>query len=288
MGAATPQRELLEELRQRIHRIERRPARREGFLPTGRPEVDALLPGGGFPRGALVDLAGGPASGKTGLALAALREAQAEGGLAAFVDGRGELYPPAAVVLGVDLARLLIVRPGPAGRGPGARGGRRAVGRCALGARAAQAEGSPAARAGGWPAARPEGWPGARAEGWPGARADVLPGLWAAEALLASGAFAAVAIDVPLHGIAPARVEAALRRLRAAAEKGGAAGLWLGAAGAPRVAGALRVDLDALARGGHGPARPARVAARGGGAEGGGGPTGEGGGVDGSGGWHAA
>jgi protein ImuA len=197
MGTATPQRKILEELRQRIRRLERRPARREGFLPTGRPELDALLPGGGFPRGALADLAGGPASGKTGLALAALREAQAGGGLAAFVDGRGELYPPAAGILGVDLARLLIVRPG---------------------------------------------------EG----------GLWAAEALLASGAFAAVAIDVPLHGMAPARAEAALRRLRAAAEKGGAAGLWLGAAGAPRVAGALRLDLDALARRGGGAPRPPR------------------------------
>jgi protein ImuA len=187
MGAAPSQREILEELRRRVRRIERRPARREGFLATGLPEVDALLPGGGFPRGALADLAGGPASGKTRVALAALREAQGEGGLAAFVDGRGELYPPAAVGLGVDLARLLIVRPG---------------------------------------------------EG----------GLWAAEALLGSGAFAAVAVDVPLRGLAPARAEAALRRLRAAAERGGAAALWLGASGAPRVAGALRLDLDALAR----------------------------------------
>ena len=198
MGAAPSQREILEELRRRVRRIERRPARREGFLATGLPEVDALLPGGGFPRGALADLAGGPASGKTRVALAALREAQGEGGLAAFVDGRGELYPPAAVGLGVDLARLLIVRPG---------------------------------------------------EG----------GLWAAEALLGSGAFAAGAVDVPLRGLAPARAEAALRRLRAAAERGGAAALWLGVAGAPRVAGALRLDLDALARRPRGAVR--RVAA---------------------------
>ena len=198
MGAAPSQREILEELRRRVRRIERRPARREGLLATGLPEVDALLPGGGFPRGALADLAGGPASGKTRVALAALREAQGEGGLAAFVDGRGELYPPAAVGLGVDLARLLIVRPG---------------------------------------------------EG----------GLWAAEALLGSGAFAAVAVDVPLRGLAPARAEAALRRLRAAAERGGAAALWLGASGAPRVAGALRLDLDTLARRPRGAVR--RVAA---------------------------
>jgi len=55
MGAAPSQREILEELRRRVRRIERRPARREGFLATGLPEVDALLPGGGFPRGALAD-----------------------------------------------------------------------------------------------------------------------------------------------------------------------------------------------------------------------------------------
>jgi len=201
MVAASRQEELLERLRQQIRRLERRPARREGFLPTGRPEVDALLPGGGFPRGALTGLAGGPASGKTRLALTALREAQAEGGLAAFVDGCGELYPPAAVDLGVDLARLLIVRPGAP-------------------ARRTEAERAP----------------------------EPLPGLWAAEALLASGAFAAVAIDVSLGRLPAVRAEAALRRLRAAAEKGGAAGLWLGSADAPRVPAFLRLDLDALAR----------------------------------------
>src|SRR5512137_2484370 len=111
MGTATRQQEVLEELRHQIRRLERRPARREGVLACGRPEVEALLAGGGFARGALSALCGGPASGKTGVALSALREAQGEGGLAAFVDGRGELYPPAALALGVNLARLLIVRP---------------------------------------------------------------------------------------------------------------------------------------------------------------------------------
>jgi protein ImuA len=201
MGTATRQQEVLEELRRQIHRIERRPARREGFLASGRPEVDALLPDGGFPRGALSALSGGPASGKTGVALSALREAQASGALAAYVDGRGELYPPAALALGVDLARLLIVRPE---RGP-LRGDR---------------------------------------DRDRGARDAALPGLWAAEVLLASGAFAAVAIDVPLHDLPASRAEAMLRRLRAAAEKGGAAALLLAAPGGPAIPAALRLDLD--------------------------------------------
>ena len=203
MGTATRQQEVLEELRRQIHRIERRPARREGFLASGRPEVDALLPEGGFPRGALSALFGGPASGKTGVALSALREAQASGALAAFVDGRGELYPPAALALGVDLARLLIVRPA---RGP------------SRGARDRDRD--------------------------RGDRDAALPGLWAAEVLLASGAFAAVAIDVPLHDLPASRAEAMLRRLRAAAEKGGAAALLLAAPGGPAIPAALRLDLD--------------------------------------------
>jgi protein ImuA len=172
-------------LREEIRRLERRPGRREGVLPCGRSEIDALLPGGGFRRGALTELAGGPASGKTAVALA-LFTALGEEDLAAFIDGTGELYPPGAAALGVDLARLLVVRPG------GARGGD------------------------------------------PG-----LTALWAAEALLASGAFAVVAIDAPVVR-AVRGADAAARRLQAAAEQGGAIGLWL----AQRDGGGLRVPAE--------------------------------------------
>lgn len=189
---------ILEDLRERIRRIERRPPRREGFLPSDRPEVDALLPGGGFPRGAISHLAGGPASGKTGLALEVLAAALREGGLAAFVDGRGDLYPPAAEPLGIDLGRMLVVR----------------------------------------------------------TTGDAATGLWAAEAILASGAFAAAAIDVPVSGLPAARAEAMLRRVQAAAERGGAVGLWLGPAGGGRIPAAVRLDLA-------GPGGPRRIRARG-------------------------
>jgi protein ImuA len=181
--------------------------------------VDARLPGGGFPRGGLAELAGGPASGKTGVALSALREAQAGGALVAYVDGRGELYPPAAAELGVDLERLLVVRPGAPRR---------------------DAEGAAAGVAG---RGHPE---------------EALPGLWAAEALLASGAFAAVAIDVPLRGVPPTRAEAMLRRLRAAAEKGGAAALWLAPPGGPRLPAALRLEIGGPEEGAAA-GRPGRV-----------------------------
>src|SRR3990172_7714851 len=143
-------RETIDGLREEIRRIERRPPQRACFTSSGRPEVDALLPGGGFPRGALTELAGGHASGKTALALSALAAAMGQDGLAAFVDGRGELYPPAAAAFGIDLDRLLVVRPLALGHGDG--------------------EGEVASRA-----------------------------LWAAEALLSSGAFEAVAMDLPIR-----------------------------------------------------------------------------------------
>ncbi len=194
-------REIIEGLREEIRRIERKPPLRARFVSSGRPEVDALLPGGGFPRGAVTELAGGHASGKTALALSVLAAAMGEEGLAAFVDGRGELYPPAAAAVGVDLDRLLVVRP----LAPGPQGGKGESARHAL---------------------------------------------WAAEALLSSGAFEAVAMDVPIEGardrvIGSNCLAGALRRLRAAADKGGAVGIWLGVPGSVRVPSAVRLEFSA-------------------------------------------
>jgi protein ImuA len=191
MSTAADQHDLLSRLRDEIRRIERRPARRAGALPCGVEAVDALLPGG-FPCGALSELRGGPASGKTAVALSLV--AGLDGGaLAAWIDGRRELYPPAAVAMGVDLGRLLIVRPP-----GGAEGGRLA--------------------------------------------------LWAAEALLGSGAFAAVVLDAALDR-AWRGVEPALRRLVTAAEQGGAAGLWLSPpAPSLRPPAVVRLDLHVEGR----------------------------------------
>lgn len=101
---------VLTELREAIQRIERRPSRRSGVVPCGLAGVDAALPDGGFPRGSLCELAGGHASGKTATVLSLLA-AMGKDELFAWVDARGELYPPAAAARGVDLERLLIVRP---------------------------------------------------------------------------------------------------------------------------------------------------------------------------------
>ncbi len=81
-------------------------------LPTGLGPLDTFL-GGGLPRGKIVELAGAWSSGKTTVALHAAARATAGGGLVAWIDPRRELYPPAAAALGVDLGRLLWIRPPP-------------------------------------------------------------------------------------------------------------------------------------------------------------------------------
>jgi protein ImuA len=207
---------VISRLREEIRRLEHRPGRRGGAVACGVAAVDALLPGGGFPRGALSELAGGPASGKSAVALGLLASVGA-GELVAWVDGHGELYPPAAAARGVDLERLLVVRPPAPAVGP-------ADGRGALAA---------APRDPGVP-------PHGREQPWRTA-------LWACEALLASGAFAAVAMDVPLPEAFPG-ADAAARRLQAAAERGGAVGLWLSPARSRwRVAAAVRLEIATAA-----------------------------------------
>jgi protein ImuA len=192
---------LLSALRETIQRIERRPARRGGVVPSGLPQLDAALPAGGFPRGALSELSGGQASGKTVAALGLLAALPPDA-LFAWIDARGELYPPGAAARGVELQRLLIVRP-------------------ASHARAAA--------------------PDAGARPAPPRAHLVSDALWAAEALLGSGAFAAVVIDVPLC-TALRGWDGVARRLQAAAEKGGSVGLWLAEPGAAvRVPAAVRL-----------------------------------------------
>jgi hypothetical protein len=79
-------------------------------LITAVPALDRLLDGG-LPRGHLVELVGGRTSGRFSTLLAALAAATSIGESAALVDLGDALDPTAAVALGVDVARLLWVRP---------------------------------------------------------------------------------------------------------------------------------------------------------------------------------
>lgn len=86
-------------------------------------ELDGVLPDGGLPRGAVVEIAASRALGRsTSVALAACAAAQADarlrsgdpntvGAWCAFVDPWSTLHAPAVVASGVDPMRLLVVRP---------------------------------------------------------------------------------------------------------------------------------------------------------------------------------
>ncbi len=75
---------------------------------TGLGELDALL-AGGLPRGGICEFSGEASSGKTALSLSIAARCTTKGELVAYLNARGELYPPTAAALGVDLARLLVV-----------------------------------------------------------------------------------------------------------------------------------------------------------------------------------
>lgn len=82
-----------------------------GIIPTGALPLDAALGIGGVPRGRIVEVYGPEASGKTTLALQILAEAQALGGIVAFIDAEHALDPVYAARLGVDIDEVLISQP---------------------------------------------------------------------------------------------------------------------------------------------------------------------------------
>ncbi|HUV96049.1 MAG TPA: hypothetical protein VMU57_19970 [Edaphobacter sp.] len=79
--------------------------------PTGVATVDALLEGG-FPIGAITELAGPESSGRTSLTLSFLARITREGKVAAWVDASDSFDPESAAAAGVDLDRVLWVRCG--------------------------------------------------------------------------------------------------------------------------------------------------------------------------------
>ena len=131
---------LVEVLAEQVRQIEgaRRPAWGDA-ISSGFAGLDRLLPGGGLKRGSLVEWLCIPGAGGTGgaagagetgrvsgaggtggsfggggagtLALCAAREAAAAGGAVVVIDRSRRFYPPAAVRLGLELGRLVVVRP---------------------------------------------------------------------------------------------------------------------------------------------------------------------------------
>src|SRR5687768_15881651 len=80
-------------------------------IPTGSIALDVALGIGGLPRGRIVEIYGPESSGKTTVALHAVAQAQAAGGIAAFIDAEHALDPDYAKKLGVDTDALLVSQP---------------------------------------------------------------------------------------------------------------------------------------------------------------------------------
>jgi recombination protein RecA len=80
-------------------------------IPTGSVALDVALGIGGLPRGRVVEIYGPESSGKTTVALHAIANAQAEGGICAFIDAEHDLDPEYASKLGVDTDQLLVSQP---------------------------------------------------------------------------------------------------------------------------------------------------------------------------------
>lgn len=107
--------ELPDELRHSLHRAsdlirKRRAELRGEALPTSLTGLDHLL-GGGLPRGEMVELVGRGSCGRFAALLATLRAVTGAGEAAAFVDQGAQLDPQAAAEIGIDLERLLWLRP---------------------------------------------------------------------------------------------------------------------------------------------------------------------------------
>ncbi|MBH9971395.1 recombinase RecA [Bifidobacterium sp. W8109] len=92
-------------------RLGDKPAQDVEVIPTGSLALDMALGIGGLPRGRIVEIYGPESSGKTTLALHAVANAQAGGGVAAFIDAEHALDPEYAKKLGVDTDSLIVSQP---------------------------------------------------------------------------------------------------------------------------------------------------------------------------------
>jgi hypothetical protein len=129
---------LMQQLRRQLGRWEATaPAEDAEIFSSGAAAIDRLLPGGGLRHGMLVEWLGGEwsrgveeqwsrkakqnknysttpllhYSSVCTLSLLAAREACREGGALVVIDQQQTFYPPAAAAWGIDLDRLIVVRP---------------------------------------------------------------------------------------------------------------------------------------------------------------------------------
>ncbi len=80
-------------------------------IPTGALALDLALGIGGVPRGRIVEIFGPESSGKTTLVNHIIAQAQALGGVCAFIDTEHSIDPVYSRAIGVDTDELLVSQP---------------------------------------------------------------------------------------------------------------------------------------------------------------------------------
>lgn len=104
--------QIVRQLSEQLRRWEEKPVSRPAaVVSTGVEALDGLLAERGYRRGTLVEWIGDRGAGAATLALQTIRPACAEGGATVVVDRDRLFYPPAAIAFGIDLRRLIVVRP---------------------------------------------------------------------------------------------------------------------------------------------------------------------------------
>lgn len=102
-------------LTQSIRQIERahwKPARDTTAMPSGVTALDGLLKAGGIPRCGLIEwLSPSPGSGTMTMALTLARLMPMRTGVWVYIDRHGDLHPTALRQLGINLDRVVVVRP---------------------------------------------------------------------------------------------------------------------------------------------------------------------------------
>jgi recombination protein RecA len=80
-------------------------------IPTGSLGLDIALGIGGIPRGRVIEIYGPESAGKSTLAQSIIAQAQAAGGMAAYIDVEHAMDPVYAAGLGIKIEDLLISQP---------------------------------------------------------------------------------------------------------------------------------------------------------------------------------
>jgi protein ImuA len=113
-AAPAEQRAVLERLRARLAGLEALGQGGGPVVPLGLPGIDGALPGGGLPRGRLLELCGASChAAAVGFAAVLLGRLMATGGHVVWIGPRDELFGPGLAEFGLAPERLIVVRARP-------------------------------------------------------------------------------------------------------------------------------------------------------------------------------